>query len=392
MTDSLTPRGPLLMIPGPIEVSPAVVQASSGPPPGHLAPPIIEAMGAAIEDMRRVWVAASDSQPFIVAGSGTLAMEMAVYNVAQPGERVVVANSGYFSDRLAEMARRRGLEVVEVGCAPGDHPPLEGVAAALAAAPTKALLATHVDTSTGVRVDAQALAGLARAHGALSVFDGVCATAAERFEMEAWGADVYLTASQKAIGLPAGLALVVASRRALAARDGLTTPPPMSIDFHQWIPIMRAYEARGRSYFSTPATTLVRALAVSLAEILEGGSMEPCFARHQRTADGLRAAWRELGLDLVPTRAELAANTLSALRYPAGVGPELVAAIGARGVVVAGGLHPAIRGEYFRVGHMGYVLRCPDDLARTIEAVAGALSDCGHPCDAAAALAASGVR
>ena len=391
MTDSTASSRPLLMIPGPIEVSPAVVEASSGPPPGHLPPPIIEAMGRAIEQMRHVWVAGADSQPFILAGSGTLAMEMALYNVVEPGDRVVLVNTGYFSDRMAEMARRRGADVVDVGCAPGDHPALEAIEAALRAAPTKALLVTHVDTSTGVRADARSLARLARDHGALSVFDGVCATAAERFEMASWGADVYLTASQKAIGLPAGLALLVASSRALAARAALSTPPPLSTDFEQWLPIMGAYEARGRSYFSTPATNLVRALAVSLAEILDGQSMEACFNRHRRAADGFRAAWSAMGLGLVPSHPSLTANTLSAVRYPAGVGPELVAAIAARGVLVAGGLHPALKTDYFRVGHMGHILTQPAALERTIRAVADALVECGHRCDPDAAVIASGL-
>lgn len=387
---------PLLMIPGPIEISDAVIEAGSGAPPSHVSPPILEAMGAAVEAMRHVWCAGPTAQPFVVAGSGTIAMEMAVCNVLEPGDRALVVNTGYFSDRIAEMARRRGVEVVEVGAALGDAPALDAVGAALDDVKPKALLATHVDTSTGVRVDARGLAELARERGALSVFDGVCATAAERFEMAAWGADVYLTASQKAIGLPAGLALLVASERAQAARAAMKAAPPMSIDFAQWEPIMKAYEQRRPSYFSTPATTLVRALAVGLAEILgtsgADGGMERCFDRHQRAADGFRAAWRAMGLDLVPVREELAANTLSAIRFPAGVGPSLVGAIKARGVIVAGGLHPAMKTEYFRVGHMGHVLTRPDELVRTVRAVAGALADVGYAgADADVAVTASGL-
>jgi alanine-glyoxylate transaminase / serine-glyoxylate transaminase / serine-pyruvate transaminase len=85
--------------------------------------------------------------------------------------------------------------------------------------PFKALFATHVDTSTGVRVNPEPLCRLAREAGALAVFDGVCATAGERFDMAAWGADLYFTGSQKAIGLPPGLALMVAGERALAVRN-----------------------------------------------------------------------------------------------------------------------------------------------------------------------------
>jgi len=98
-----------------------------------------------------------------------------------------------------------------------------------------------------VRVDAEALCRLARKRGALAIVDGVCATAAERFDMDAWGADVYLTASQKAIGLPPGLALLVFGERALEARARLRAAPPLSNRSDAWAPIMRAYEAGNRA-------------------------------------------------------------------------------------------------------------------------------------------------
>jgi len=376
---------PLLMIPGPIEVSPAVVDAAYGPPPSHTAPSTIESFGRALEQMRRAWCAGSDAQPFIVAGSGTIAMEMAATNLLDPGQRAVVVGTGYFSDRMAEMLRRRGVEVRIVRAEPGDAPTIDEVEAALVEVKPRALFATHVDTSTGVRTDAAALSALARKHDALSVFDGVCATAGERFEMEAWGADVYLTASQKAIGLPVGLALVVASARALEARASLASPPPMSIDFAEWLPIMRAYEERRPSYFSTPATNLVRALAISLDEILAGG-MEARFALHERSARAMRAAWSALDLRALPLRDELTANTLSALYYPEGIDASLVGEVGKRGVAIAGGLHPELRARYFRVGHMGHVLTQPDALRRTVSAIGEALAAMGHACEPAAAV------
>lgn len=388
MTD---PR-PLLMIPGPIEISPAVQAAYSVPPPSHTAPDLIEAFGTCLERMRRVWRAEASAQPFLFAGGGTAAMEMAAVNLLEPGERALVVATGYFSDRMVEMLRRLGAEVEVVRAAVGDAPSPAEVAEALAAlgrrGPVKALFATHVDTSTGVLLDPEPLAGLAREAGVLSVFDGVCATAGERFEMAEWGADVYLTASQKALGLPPGLALLVASERALEARAGRrAAAPPMALDWHEWLPIHRAYEERRPSYFSTPATNLVLALAVGLEEILAAG-MEARWEVHRTAAERLRTAWAELGLKAVPVRPELAAHTLSALRFPEGVDAALVGRIAALGVVVAGGLHPAIKSEYFRVGHMGYAVTRPEMLARTVRAVARALEDAGRPGDGPAALAA----
>ena len=368
----------VLMIPGPIEISEAVQRAYSIAPPSHLAPHVIEAFGRSLERMREVWCASPDAQPFVIAGSGTLAMEMAAANVVDPGEHVLVVNTGYFSDRMAEMLRRRGAVLTEVSADLGDTPGEEEITAALESADFKAVFATHVDTSTGVRVDAEMISRLAPAHDALSVFDGVCATAGEAFEMQAWGADIYLTGSQKALGLPAGLALLVASKDAMAAREELDSPPPMSIDFHQWLPIMNAYEGRGKSYFATPATTMILALDVALGEILDcthgdATGIAARIAQHEHVASAMRQTWAALGLELLPASGEIAANTLSAIRYPEGVGAELVGEISERGVIVAGGLHPELKTEYFRVGHMGDVITRRDALIKTVEAVEGAL-------------------
>ncbi len=369
---------PLLMIPGPIEVSESVRAAAAEAPRSHVAPDFIEAFGASLEAMRKVWLAADSAQPFIVAGSGTLAMEMAAWNVVAPGERVVVVNTGYFSDRAEEMLRRRGAEVAPVNAEPGHVPSMDEVRSAVVAGPTRALFATHVDTSTGVRVDARGLCQLARDHDLITVFDGVCATAGEEFQMQAWDADVYLTASQKAIGLPAGLALMVASARAMEQRNQLNASPPMALDWLQWLPIMEAYEARRPAYFATPATTLVWALRAGLHEILGAGDDHTAAVGHRVTthatvAERCRRAWRGMGLELVPATDEVAANTLSAIRYPRGVGPGLVPAIKKRGVVVAPGLHPKLKDQYFRVGHMGDVVTRAADMDRCITAVGDAV-------------------
>jgi alanine-glyoxylate transaminase/serine-glyoxylate transaminase/serine-pyruvate transaminase len=305
-------------------------------------------------------------------------MDMAAQNLVETGDRVVVVSTGYFSERMASMLRRLGAAVEVVAAAPGDAPPLAEVAAALhRLGHPKALFATHVDTSTGVRVDPQPLARVAREKGALSVFDGVCATAGERFEMAAWDADVYLTGSQKAIGLPPGLGLLVAGPRALDAREARRAPvASMGLDWSEWQPVMRAYEERRPAYFATPATNLVLALDVGLGEILSepawDGAEAGVAARVARTAAAarrMREGFQAMALAPVPVREELQANTLSALRYPPGVDASLVARIAARGVTVAGGLHPAIKDQYFRVGHMGYSATQPDHLERTLQAI-----------------------
>lgn len=384
------------MIPGPVELSPAVLTAMASPPPSHTSPRLIEAFGSSLERMRQVWRSDAASQPFVVAGSGTLAMEVAAANLIEPGDRVVVVVSGYFSDRMVEILRRYGAEVVEVTAPIGDAPSPDAVREILAGGRAggrfKALFATHVDTSTGVLVDPEPLCRLAREAGVLAVFDGVCATAGERFDMAGWGADLYFTASQKALGVPPGLALMVAGERALAARAGRkAAPPPLYLDWSSWLPIHRAYEERRPSYFATPATSLVLALEAGLAEIVSMG-VEARIEAHARTGAAMRAAWSAMGLRLVPLTEAVTGNTLSVLYLPDGIGgmdgTALLPKIAARGVIVAGGLHPAVKTTSFRVGHMGYTASRPDFLRRALEAVGGALRELGADLDLDAALAA----
>jgi len=367
------------MIPGPIEVSAAVQAAYSKKPPSHVSVDVIQDFAVSLGLMRQVWCAGKKAQPFVVAGSGTLAMEMAVTNLIDPGDAVLVASSGYFSERMAEMLRRRGASVLFVAAEPGDVPSVAQVEEMLRQGDFRALFATHVDTSTGVRVDAANLAAAARRQGVLSVFDGVCSTAGERFEMKHWGADVFLSASQKAIGLPAGLGLMVVSERAMQRRRELVQLPPLSVDWLQWLPIMEAYEARKASYFSTPATQLIGALLVGLSEIVdtqlgEEKGMEARFQLHARAGGAMRAAWKALELSLLPARERFAANTMSAIRYPKGVDASLLSHIRKEGVIVAGGLLPGLKDSYFRVGHMGYTVTQPAFLEKTVSAVEASLT------------------
>ena len=143
-------------------------------------------------------------------------MDMPAANLIEVGDKALVVNTGYFSDRFVAVLERYGAQVTQVRAPTiGDAPPLEEVEAALKGEGHKLLAVTHVDTSTGVGTDIKGLAALGREHGALVVVDGVCSVAGEEMRQEAWGIDVALTASQKAIGVPPGLSPVVADLDAL---------------------------------------------------------------------------------------------------------------------------------------------------------------------------------
>jgi alanine-glyoxylate transaminase/serine-glyoxylate transaminase/serine-pyruvate transaminase len=376
----------LLMIPGPIEFDPAVMEVMGAATTSHVAPEFIEVFGQALERMRQVWLA-PDGQPFVVAGSGTLAMDMAVANLIEPGDRALVINAGFFSDRMASILERYGAEVDHVRAPLGDRPSTEEVEAALRQANYKVMTITHVDTSTGVLADLESWTRLSCQWETLTIVDGVCSLAAEELRQQDWCVDVALTASQKAVGVPPGLALLVAGPRALEAFRRRRRPVAnYYADWNSWLPVMEAYEARQRSYFATPASNLVAALNVSLGQILAEG-MDARFERHRRMSRAVKAAVSALGLGQVPARDEIAAHTLTAPRYPEGVDSGLLGHVKAAGVILAGGLHPDIRNEYFRIGHMG-VTNFGDVLA-TIGALEQGLMATGYDFEPGAGLAAA---
>jgi len=365
----------LLMIPGPIELDPEVLRAMARPQLGHMDAEVARAFGRVLGRTREVFQSPS-AQPFVVAGSGTLAMEMAVANLIDPGERAVVVNTGYFGDRMRAILQRLGARADEVRAHPGDTPDLAAIERALAAGPTKLVAVTHVDTSTAVRAPVQDIARLGRAAGALVVVDGVCAVGGEELRQDAWGVDVCLTASQKALGAPPGLALVMAGPRALEARRAKKVPvASLYLDFDEWLPIMTAYERGTPQYFATPPVNIILALDVSLAQLVAEG-MDARFARHARMAGAFRAACRALGLTMVPAREAIAASTLSAFYYPDGVDAALVGSVRAEGIAIAGGLHPDFKARYFRVGHMGAMK--DSDVLAVVGALERALAASGH--------------
>jgi alanine-glyoxylate transaminase / serine-glyoxylate transaminase / serine-pyruvate transaminase len=366
----------LLMIPGPVEFDPQVLSALGAPTTSHVAPEFIEVFAQALEGLRDVFQC-PDGQPFILAGSGTLAMDSAAANLVEPGDKALVINTGYFSDRFGQILERYGAQVTHVSAPVGGRPGLDDVEQALKTEKYKLTTVTHVDTSTGVLSNVRDLAGITQRYGTLLVVDGVCSIAGEDLRMAEWNIDLALTASQKAIGVPPGLALLVAGPRAMAAFHTRKTPVKSYYsDWTNWLPIMEGYAARKASYFATPAVNLVAALKVSLSQILEEG-LPARFKRHAAISRACKTGIEALGLSQVPVHPDFAANTMTAPRYPQGVsGSDFLAKTRQGGVILAGGLHPSIRAEYFRIGHMGSVTI--GDVLATLAAIENALAASGY--------------
>jgi alanine-glyoxylate transaminase/serine-glyoxylate transaminase/serine-pyruvate transaminase len=373
----------LTMIPGPTPVHPRILAALARPTVSHLAPAFTETFRQALRDFRTL-CRSEAGQPFIVAGGGTLAMELALVNTVRPGERVLIISQGYFGDRYAECAAAFGIEAEVLRAEWGRAVPPGKVAARLGAGAYAAVTITHVDTSTGTAAPVDAYTQLLEGRDEIVILDGVCATGGIDEPCDDWGVDVLLTAPQKAIGAPPGLALCLFSPRALARRKTFPSVPAFYADAMRWLPVM---EDPGR-YYSTPCVNEIVALAEAFRLLHEEG-LDARFARHRRIASAFRAGLQALGVDLFTDHDCLAA-TLSVGLLPPGVDDATFRArAAARGAVLAGGLGP-IAGKAFRLGHMGNI--GAGEVIATLEAIAGGLADAGHRCEASAALAAAAAR
>lgn len=377
----------LCMIPGPIEFHEDVLAAMSTAATSHVDPDFINTFGESLELLRHVFLA-KEGQPFVVAGSGTLGWDMVVSNLLEPGDEVCVVNTGYFGDAFARCAESYGFKVTHVH-APviGDQPSVEAVKKVLqnkagSGKQFKLLNITQVDTSTGVLANVKAISEMVKytSPKTLISVDGVCSIGGEELRMDEWGVDVAITASQKALGTPGGLCVLMANSRAVATFESRRSPVAnYYANWANWLPIMRAYESRKPSYFATPPVNLIYALNASLKQFAT--EMDHRFEQHRHASKSMKDTLHSWGLKLVPVNREHAANTLSAVYYPEGMqASDLLPRLVSRGVVCAGGLHKEIGPKYFRIGHMGLSAVDPSrkHLEKVKEALQTALTEAGH--------------
>jgi len=213
----------------------------------------------------------------------------------------------------------------------------------------------------------------------LVVLDAVCAVASEEIQMDNWGIDVVISASQKGLGAPPGLSIVIVSQKAMKVFETRSKPvTAFYASWKRWLPIMKAYEGGSALYFATPPVNLINAYHESLCQITKASpSLDDRLKLHRETSSRIKAAATELGLSQLPTRPEIAANGMTALWCPDDVkSSDLLPAFLQRGVVVAGGLGTR-KDMYFRIGHMGITAISPErgDVNRIIDVLKEVISE-----------------
>jgi len=361
-----------LRIPGPTPLPDEVLDAQSSPMIDHRGTEFADILREISSRIGRLVGASGDV--LLLTGSGSGAMEAAVVNTLSPGDRVLAVSIGAFGDRFASIADAFGANVERFDIPWGESADPATLASYLAANPPyAAVLVTHNETSTGVTNPLQELAAAIRSGPGdpLLVVDGISGLGAMPFEMDAWGVDLVVSASQKAwMGSP-GIGIAVVGERAWAAVEQARMPR-FYWDFRE----ARSFAARGQTPW-TPAVSVLFGLQVGLQRLLSEGP-ERTWARHEAIARGAQAGMEAAALRLVAPAGHRS-PTVTAAWLPEGLDwAPFNATMRSRGLVIAGG-QGKWTGKILRFGHMGHV-EWPD-IGAAVRVMAETLNEFGYPAD-----------
>ena len=374
-------RPEIILAPGPTPIPPEVLLAQGSPLVYHRGPGFGSLMRDVTDRLKDLY-RTSTADVLLMTSSGTGGLESAIQNCFSPGDDVFVPLAGYFADRWKRLAEAYGLTVHTIEYEWGTKIRPDEVAAALSEHPVKAVLLTQSETSTGVIQPIEALSRIAVEAGALVVVDVVSSLGAVPFAFDAWGVDVAVGGSQKALSASPGIAFVALSERAWAARETATNPR----FYFDWSMYKQYASLADPENPWTPAISVMQGLQAALRLYFQDG-IDVALLRHATLSRAVKEGVQALGLDLFGEGLE--DNwTVTAIRAPEGLDAD---AITARirsdfGVVLAPGQGP-LKGKVFRIGHLGYFSQL--DILRGLAALEMTLERLGYPVKRGAAVAAA---
>jgi len=368
-----------LFTPGPTPLHPVVQEALARPILHHRTDEFRAVMTQCREGLQRFLKTTSDV--LVLASSGSGGMEAALANAVSPGETVLALVAGNFGERWAAIGRAYGMDVRVLEAPWGEAVSAESVAQALERDPkTRAVFVQLSESSTGAAHDVEAIARVTRASDALLVVDAISGAGAMRLDTEAWGVDLVVVGSQKALALPPGLAFLAVGPRAWERIESATTPR-----FYFDLRRERKAQKGGEAAF-TPAISLVVALRAALDFVESLGGVDALVENAATLAEATRAAAAALGVPLVAPRHH--GDALTALYAPAGLDSgAIVKALKTEfGSTVAGG-QGALKGKILRIAHLGYY--DATDILGLLATFEIVLSRLGHRFELGAGLAAA---
>ncbi|MEM0374671.1 MAG: alanine--glyoxylate aminotransferase family protein [Saccharolobus sp.] len=362
----------LLLHVGPTTIKEDVLIAGLENNVGFTSKEFIEAFSNSLKGLRYVMGVSKNYQPFIIPGGGTSAME-SVTSLLKPKDKILVVSNGVFGDRWEQIFKRYPVDVKVLRSSPGYYVTPEEVMEEVKKDNYKMVTLTHVETSTGVREPIKDVVSKIRKDVELIVVDGVSSVGAEEVKAEEWNVDVYLTASQKALGAPAGAGLLVLSPKALEFlnQDSIAG---YYLNLKNWLPVMRSMEEGKPMYFSTPPVHVIMQLSKAFKLIEEEG-IENRIKRHSIVSRAIRAGIEALGLEIVAKKPEAYSNTVTGVILKVVEPAKVLSESISEGVEFAPGVHPAFK--YFRIGHMGWVT--PNDAIVAISVIERTLKKLGEP-------------
>jgi aspartate aminotransferase-like enzyme len=358
-----------LLAPGPTMVPSEILLAMAQPMVHHRSKDFEPTVASVEQDLK--WLFQTTQDVMIFASSGTGGMESAISNFLSPGDKAIVINGGKFGERWLKLCQAYGVQVEEIKVEWGRAVRPEQVEQLLKKDPQiKAVYVQASESSTGVAHDVKALGEIVRRFsGTILAVDAVSAMGVFDLKTDAWGLDVVVTGSQKALMLPPGLAFVSASEKAWGMAEKAKSS-------RFYFNLKREREnIRKNTTAYTPAISLILGLAKAF-EMLKPEGLDGIFARHQRLAEATRQAMKAIRLTLLAK--ESPSNALTAVEVPSGCNGEAIykALRDRYGITTAGG-QDHLKGKIFRISHMGYADTF--DVITAVAAVEMVLKGMGQP-------------
>jgi alanine-glyoxylate transaminase/serine-glyoxylate transaminase/serine-pyruvate transaminase len=345
---ALTPPRRYLFGPGPSMVHPRVYEALSKPIVGHLDPYFIQVM-TDVQQLLKTTYGTIDGATLVISGTGSAGMEAAIANFVEPASKLAVFANGYFSDRLTEMAKRNGANVVRFEKAWGETYADDEAKEFIAREKPKVVAYVHAETSTGALQSGNAICAAAHDAGALVIADCVTSLGGVPVEFDKTGIDIAYSCTQKGLSCPPGLSPMAMSPRAMEFLRARTTP---SRSWYLDLKLIHDYSTVSHRYHHTAPISMFYALREALLVIAEEG-IENRWERHRRCNQQFVKGIEAMGLRMhVPAEHRIA--TLNTVCVPEGVDEAKVRKqlINGPGIEIAGGFGP-LAGKVFRIGVMG---------------------------------------
>jgi alanine-glyoxylate transaminase/serine-glyoxylate transaminase/serine-pyruvate transaminase len=329
-------------------VAPRVYEALSKPIVGHLDPYFIQVMGD-IQQLLKMVYGTTDATTMVISGTGSAGMEAAVANFVEAGTKFAVFANGYFSDRLTEMAKRQGADVVRLEKPWGATFTDDEAAEFIRRAKPKLVGFVHAETSTGALQSGRAICTAAHDAGALAIADCVTTLGGLAVNFDQTGIDIAYSCTQKGLSCPPGLSPIAISKRAMDWLGRRTSP------VRSWyldLKLIHDYSTVSHRYHHTAPISMFYALREALLAIADEG-IERRWQRHRRSHESFVKGIEEMGLRMHVAQ-EHRIPTLNTVCVPEGVDEAKVRKqlLDGPGIEIAGGFGP-LAGKVFRIGVMG---------------------------------------